>query len=70
MLVRITLPLSLPGVVAIIIYAFVTTWNEFVFALVLALPASVRSFTKTKFVRDALATKISCATTFMGSLLR
>ena len=35
-LFRITLPLSLPGIVAIIIYAFVTTWNEFIFALVLA----------------------------------
>ena len=28
-LFRITLPLSLPGLVAIIVYAFVTTWNEF-----------------------------------------
>jgi multiple sugar transport system permease protein/raffinose/stachyose/melibiose transport system permease protein/trehalose/maltose transport system permease protein len=35
-LFRITLPLSLPGLVAIMIYAFVTTWNEFIFALVLA----------------------------------
>jgi ABC-type glycerol-3-phosphate transport system permease component len=35
-LFRITLPLSLPGLVAIIIYAFVTTWNEFIFALVFA----------------------------------
>ncbi|CAN5141716.1 carbohydrate ABC transporter permease [soil metagenome] len=35
-LFRITLPLSLPGVVAIVVYAFVTTWNEFIFALVLA----------------------------------
>lgn len=35
-LFRITLPLSLPGIVAITIYAFVTTWNEFIFALVLA----------------------------------
>ena len=35
-LFRITLPLSLPGLVAIIVYAFVTTWNEFIFALVFA----------------------------------
>ena len=34
-LFRITLPLSLPGIVAIVVYAFVTTWNEFIFALVL-----------------------------------
>ena len=42
-LFRITLPLSLPGVVAIIIYAFVTTWNEFIFALVLAQDARVKT---------------------------
>src|SRR5580704_5580330 len=35
-LLRITLPLSLPGIVAVVIYAFVTTWNEFIFALCLA----------------------------------
>jgi ABC-type glycerol-3-phosphate transport system permease component len=35
-LFRITLPLSAPGLVAIIVYAFVTTWNEFIFALVFA----------------------------------
>ena len=33
---RVTLPLSMPGVVAVVIYAFVTTWNEFIFALCLA----------------------------------
>jgi ABC-type glycerol-3-phosphate transport system permease component len=42
-LFRVTLPLSLPGVVAIIIYAFVTTWNEFIFALVLAQDARVKT---------------------------
>jgi len=42
-LFRITLPLSLPGIVAIVIYAFVTTWNEFIFALVLAQDASVKT---------------------------
>jgi multiple sugar transport system permease protein len=35
-LMRITLPLSLPGIIAVVIYAFVTTWNEFLFALCLA----------------------------------
>lgn len=42
-LVRITLPLSLPGVVAVVVYAFVTTWNEFIFALVFAQDASVKT---------------------------
>jgi multiple sugar transport system permease protein len=51
-LFRITLPLSLPGLVAIVVYAFVTTWNEFLFALVLAqdyrvktLPIGIAEFT-------------------------
>jgi ABC-type glycerol-3-phosphate transport system permease component len=35
-LLRVTLPLALPGIVAVIIYCFVTTWNEFIFALCLA----------------------------------
>jgi ABC-type glycerol-3-phosphate transport system permease component len=35
-LTRVVLPLSLPGLVAVIIYCFVTTWNEFIFALCLA----------------------------------
>lgn len=42
-LFRITLPLSLPGVVAIVVYAFVTTWNEFIFALVFAQDARVKT---------------------------
>jgi len=57
-LFRITLPLSLPGLVAIIVYAFVTTWNEFLFALVLAqdyrvktLPIGIAEFT-TEFNTD------------------
>ena len=57
-LFRVTLPLSLPGVVAIIIYAFVTTWNEFIFALVLAqdyrvktLPIGIAEFS-TEFNTD------------------
>lgn len=35
-LLRITLPLATPGIVAVVIYCFVTTWNEFIFALCLA----------------------------------
>ena len=35
-LFRITLPLSIPGLVAVMVYAFVTTWNEFIFALCFA----------------------------------
>ncbi|HET7714943.1 MAG TPA: carbohydrate ABC transporter permease [Bauldia sp.] len=57
-LFRITLPLSAPGIVAIVVYAFVTTWNEFIFALVLAqdyrvktLPIGIAEFT-TEFNTD------------------
>ena len=42
-LFRITLPLALPGVAAVVIYSFVTCWNEFVFALVFAQDASVKT---------------------------
>ena len=42
-LFRITLPLSLPGVVAVLVYAFVTTWNEFIFALCFATDSSVKT---------------------------
>lgn len=42
-LFRITLPLSLPGIIAVIVYAFVTTWNEFIFALCFATDSSVKT---------------------------
>ncbi len=42
-LFRITLPLALPGVVAVVVYSFVTCWNEFVFALVFAQDQSVKT---------------------------
>ena len=42
-LFRITLPLSLPGLVAVTVYAFVTTWNEFIFALCFATDSSVKT---------------------------
>jgi multiple sugar transport system permease protein len=42
-LFRITLPLSLPGVIAVLVYAFVTTWNEFIFALCFATDSSVKT---------------------------
>ena len=42
-LFRITLPLSVPGIVAVCVYAFVTTWNEFIFALCFATDSSVKT---------------------------
>jgi multiple sugar transport system permease protein/raffinose/stachyose/melibiose transport system permease protein len=42
-LFRIVVPLSLPGIVAVIVYAFVTTWNEFIFALCFATDSSVKT---------------------------
>jgi ABC-type glycerol-3-phosphate transport system permease component len=42
-LFRVTLPLSLPGLVAVVVYAFVTTWNEFIFALVFAQDSRVKT---------------------------
>ncbi len=42
-LFRITLPLCLPGIVAVVVYAFVTTWNEFIFALVFAQDSHVKT---------------------------
>ncbi|WP_180900533.1 carbohydrate ABC transporter permease [Martelella soudanensis] len=42
-LFRITLPLSVPGLVAVAVYAFVTTWNEFIFALCFATDSSVKT---------------------------
>jgi ABC-type glycerol-3-phosphate transport system permease component len=42
-LFRITLPLSTPGIVAVVVYSFVTTWNEFIFALCFATDSSVKT---------------------------
>jgi ABC-type glycerol-3-phosphate transport system permease component len=42
-LFRITLPLSLPGLVSVVVYAFVTTWNEFILALVFAQDSRVKT---------------------------
>jgi multiple sugar transport system permease protein/raffinose/stachyose/melibiose transport system permease protein len=42
-LFRITLPLAMPGVVAVAVFSFVTCWNEYVFALVFAQDASVKT---------------------------
>jgi ABC-type glycerol-3-phosphate transport system permease component len=42
-LVRITLPLAMPGLVAVMVYAFVTTWNEFIFALCFATDSTVKT---------------------------
>lgn len=42
-LFRITLPLSMPGIVAVLVYAFITTWNEFIFALCFATDSTVKT---------------------------
>lgn len=42
-LFRITLPLCMPGIAAVVVYAFVTTWNEFIFALVFAQDSHVKT---------------------------
>ncbi len=42
-LVRIVLPLAVPGIVSTVVYCFVTTWNEFIFALVFATDSSVKT---------------------------
>ena len=42
-LFRITLPLSTPGLMAVVVYAFVTCWNEFIFALCFATDSSVKT---------------------------
>ncbi|MBN15873.1 MAG: ABC transporter permease [Pelagibacterium sp.] len=42
-LFRIPLPLSIPGIIAVLVYSFVTTWNEFIFALTFATDSSVKT---------------------------
>jgi ABC-type glycerol-3-phosphate transport system permease component len=42
-LLRIMLPLSLPGIVVIFLYSFVATWNEFIFALSFANDDTVKT---------------------------
>ena len=42
-LFRITLPLAMPGLIAVIVYSFVTCWNEFIFALCFATDSSVKT---------------------------
>ncbi|WP_262268858.1 carbohydrate ABC transporter permease [Microvirga yunnanensis] len=42
-LLRIMLPLSLPGIVVIFLYSFVATWNEFIFALTFANDDTVKT---------------------------
>ena len=37
------LPLSIPGIIAVLVYAFVTTWNEFIFALCFATDSRVKT---------------------------
>ena len=52
-LLRVALPLSLPGITATAVYCFVVTWNEFLFALsfatngrVMTLPIGLMEFTQ------------------------
>jgi multiple sugar transport system permease protein len=40
---HITLALSLPGLMSVVVYSFVTIWNEFIFALFFATNAAVRT---------------------------
>lgn len=42
-LFRIVLPLSIPGLVSTLVYSFVSSWNEFIFALVFATDSSVKT---------------------------
>jgi multiple sugar transport system permease protein/raffinose/stachyose/melibiose transport system permease protein len=42
-LFRITLPLAVPGVVAVVVFSFVTCWNEYIFALVFAQDQTVKT---------------------------
>jgi multiple sugar transport system permease protein/raffinose/stachyose/melibiose transport system permease protein len=42
-LFRITLPLAVPGVVAVAVFSFVTCWNEYIFALVFAQDQTVKT---------------------------
>lgn len=57
-LLRVILPVSVPGILATAVYCFVVTWNEFIFALsfatqrsVMTLPIGLAEFTK-EFVTD------------------
>jgi len=42
-LFRIVLPLSVPGIISTVVYCFVSTWNEFIFALVFATDRTVKT---------------------------
>ena len=40
---RVTLPLSVPGLIATSVYAFMISWNEFLFALILTSTAAAQT---------------------------
>jgi len=44
-LIRVVLPLAVPGLIAAGLFAFITAWNEFIFALVLAQDADSMTIT-------------------------
>ena len=41
--ISITLALSSSGLMSVVVYSFVTTWNEFIFALCFSIDASVKT---------------------------
>jgi ABC-type glycerol-3-phosphate transport system permease component len=60
-LVRVVLPVILPGLAVVALFAFITTWNEFLFAVILTGPE-----TKTMMVLVASYTTGSPTDTFYG----
>ena len=42
-LFKIVLPLAVPGIISTVVYCFVSTWNEFIFALVFATDSRVKT---------------------------
>ena len=58
-LFRVILPLSIPGIVATALFAFILSWNEFLFALVFTTTADVRTLpigVSTTFTAEQTAT--------------
>ncbi len=58
-LFRIILPLSIPGIVATALFAFILSWNEFLFALVFTTSADVKTLpigVSTTFTAEQTAT--------------
>ncbi len=60
-LLRVVLPIILPGLAVVALFAFITTWNEFLFAVILT-----GAETKTSMVLVASYTTGSPTDTFFG----